>query len=293
MADEIELLITVVVSADGDRDAREACAGLLSRIGARIVESGDCSDEEPGCWSVTIGRVVRDAGPAPGTVALSRAVRQVLRELGPEYARYRVACEFPTAWTVIDSCELVEALVAGGERLLVEAWAGPSALPGGSAGVRCRTRDDPDEPPWPVGPEPRGRGEPKDHREDGRLSLVVDVIAERSSGAQWPSRAIASLLSRTITLVDCTGHPPMLRVRLDLGPVAGNPAEVVTAAAARLGQAGWSWAGWSRPREHEGAVTTRWSAAPTPPSGVAALELSVRAVINCAAPGQLNPNGGR
>lgn len=277
---ELELLITVVVSANDDGTAREACSALVRLADARIVESGDCSDEEPGCWSVTIGRTVRDPGAAPATVALSRTVRRFLRELGPEYARHRVACEFPTAWTVIDSAELVEALVTGGERLLIEAWAGKSPLPGQSAGIPGRRDEDPDEPARPAGPEY------PDHPENGRLCLVVEVITERCSGAQWPSLAIASLLSRTVTVVDCTEHPPMMRVRLDLGPVTGNPADVVTAAAARLGRSGWS-----RPREHDGAVTTRWSAVPPPSSGIVGLEVSVRSaqpdrtVINSAGPG--------
>lgn len=130
MADEItlELLITVVLSADDDSAARQACHPLLHGIGGRIVGSGDCSDEEPGCWSVTIGRPACDAGSPPGPAALSRAVRQFLRELGPDYAGHRVACEFPAAWTVIDNSDLLDALVSGGERLLVEAWAGRSAL---------------------------------------------------------------------------------------------------------------------------------------------------------------------
>jgi hypothetical protein len=266
MADEIELelLITIVVSADGDPSARQACRPLLRRVGGRIVASGDCSDEEPGCWSVTIGKPAADAGCPLGPVALSGAVRQFLRELGPDYAGHRVACEFPTAWTVIDDSDLLQALVSGGERLLVEAWAGSSALAGGGVAPAGRPGD-PDEPAAP---------KPEDRTEDGglrpRLCLVVDVVTERSSGAQWPSRAVASRLSNTVTVLDCTEYPPVVRVRLDLGPVAGNPAEVITTATATLGGTGWS-----RPCKDGGIVMTRWSAAPTPSSGIAALELSI------------------
>lgn len=267
MADEteLELLITVVVCAEGDEAARQACHPLLRRIGGRIVESGDCSDEEPGCWSVTIGRPAAEAGCAVGPAALSRAVRQFLRELGPDYAGHRVACEFPTAWTVIDHSDLMEALVSGGERLLVEAWAGSSALPGAAEDV---------SPDGADGPVPPSTPEQDDHNRGGtvrrRLCLVVDVVTDRSSGAQWPSRAVASRLSHTITVLDCTERPPIVRVRLDLGPVAGNPSEVITTATARLGGAGWSL-----PCEQAGTVTSRWSAVPAPPTGIAALELSV------------------
>ncbi|WP_460956907.1 hypothetical protein [Parasphingorhabdus pacifica] len=124
---ELELLITVLVGAADEDAARTACTTLLDSTGGRLVESGDCSDEEPGCWSVTISRAGERGAPA-GPATLSRAVRDLLRELGPGYSRHRVSCEPPTAWTVIDDPELLDALVGGGERLLVEAWAGGSEL---------------------------------------------------------------------------------------------------------------------------------------------------------------------
>ncbi|GAA3365411.1 hypothetical protein GCM10020366_65210 [Saccharopolyspora gregorii] len=260
----LELLITVVVGADDDRSARDACRALLHRVGGRIVESGDCSDEEPGCWSVTIGRSAAEPDERPGPAALARAVRNFLRELGPGYSGHRVACEPPTAWTVIDEPELLGALVAGGERLLVEAWAG-SVLPGGAgAGPAV---DDPDEPapePEPVVDELDEHGRPRP-----RLELLVDVVTERKAGAEWPARALASRLSRNSTIVDWTERPPMVRIVLDLGPSVGAPADIVRDAVRVLGGGGWS-----RLQVRERSAKSRWSAAPTPPSGIAAVELS-------------------
>ncbi|MFC7341297.1 hypothetical protein [Saccharopolyspora griseoalba] len=118
--DELELLITVVLGAEDETSARTACADLLDRVGGEPVNAADCSDEEPGCWSVTIAGRTGETGRHPA--ALSRAVRGLLRELGPGFARQRVSCAPPTAWTVVDEPDLVAELVPGGERLLVEAW---------------------------------------------------------------------------------------------------------------------------------------------------------------------------
>lgn len=117
---ELELLITVVVGAQDEPSARAACDDLLRRVGGRVVTVGDCSDEEPGCWSLTMSRGTGETGWH--VAALSRVVRNFLRELGPDYARYRVACAPPTAWAVVDDPELVDELVPAGERLLIEAW---------------------------------------------------------------------------------------------------------------------------------------------------------------------------
>jgi hypothetical protein len=263
---ELELLITVVVGADDDRTARDACRGLLRRVGGRIVESGDCSDEEPGCWSVTISRGGENRGYSVGSVALSRAVRNFLRELGSDYARHRVSCELPTAWTVVDNPDLVGALVCRGERLLVEAWAGGSILTAG-ADLDLFDDEDPDEPAPET--EPRLDDYDEHGRRRPRLMLIVDVVTDRRPGAEWPARALASRLSRSVTITDCTERPPMVRVKLDLGPAAGNPREIVTNAVFTLGGAGWS-----RLRIQDGTATVRWSAALTPPSGIAAVELS-------------------
>lgn len=133
--DELELLITVVLGADDRHSAHTACAGLLERIGGRLVTAADCSDEEPGCWSVSIARRTGETGRH--TAALSRAVRTFLRELGPDFARQHVSCEPPTAWSVVDEPESIGRLVPGGERLLVEAWFDDAlaALPPTGAGA--------------------------------------------------------------------------------------------------------------------------------------------------------------
>lgn len=262
---ELELLITVVVSADDAPSARGCCQGLLDRVGGRIVECADCSDEEPGCWSVTISRG-NGVGTHPGSAALSRAVRNFLRELGSEFSHYRVSCEPPTAWTVVDNPELVQSLVTGGERLLVEVWAGGSASTGSGHEVGLGSA---------AGGE--GSGEdgqaPSDLDGDGRprprLGLLVDVVTERRSGAEWPARALASRLSHHVTIAESTERPPMVRVTLDLGPRRGEPSEIVEYAASLLGGGGWS-----RVQMRQRTAVTRWSAVPTPPSGIAAIELT-------------------
>ncbi|MFR9730933.1 hypothetical protein ACL03H_17040 [Saccharopolyspora sp. MS10] len=269
---ELDLHITVVVGADDDRSAREACRPLLHRVGGRITESGDCSDEEPGCWSVTIGRSAGEPGVPAGPAALARAVRTFLRELGPACAGHRVACEPPTAWTVLDDPDLVEALVPGGERILVEAWAG-AVLPGGSGLLL----DDPDEPA--VEPEPELSPVDEFGRPRPRLELLVDVVTERRAGAEWPARALASRLARRSTITGWTERPPVVRVAMDLGPSLGDPAEVVLDAVRALGGSGWS-----RLRVREQVAMSRWSAAPTPPSGIAAVELSAVTPAAGAAP---------
>lgn len=124
--DELELLITVVVGADDAHRAKSSCGPLLERAGGRVVSCADCSDEEPGCWSVTISRAAETSGA--GQAALSRAVRNFLRELGT--GQSSVSCEPPTAWAVLDDPEVVGDLVNGGERVLVEAWAGGPATTG-------------------------------------------------------------------------------------------------------------------------------------------------------------------
>lgn len=245
---ELELLITAVVGAADEAGARACCEPLRHRLGARVVECLDCSDEEPGCWSVMLGHPGAGGSAHPG--ALSRAVRTLLRELGPEFARLRVSCEPPTAWAVLDDPELLQQLVSGGERLLVECWAGGSALPTGGA----------ESEPAPAVPQ------------DGpsaRLSLLVDVVTDRRSGAEWPARALAGRLSRGAEVVGCQEQPPVVRVALDLGEQPGEPADVVAWASRVLGGEGWS-----RVRERERSAVRRWSAPEAPRSGIAAIELA-------------------
>ncbi|GAA4612216.1 hypothetical protein [Saccharopolyspora hordei] len=261
---ELELLITVVVGADDERSARAACRELVQAVGGRIVASGDCSDEEPGCFSVTISRASAETGQH--VAGLSRAVRNFLRELGPDYARHRVACEPPTAWTVVDHPELVGALVRGGERMLVEAWAGGTLVFGRTEPV------DPDEPPAPPAPVVGERDE--QGRPRPRLALVVDVVTDRRAGAEWQARALAGRLSRTTEVVGCSAEPPVVRVSLDLGPAVGEPKEIVLGAVAVLGGGGWS-----RVTDDGESASARWSAAPLPPSGIAAIEVTARSTV--------------
>lgn len=260
---ELELLITVVLTAGDDATARAACDDLMHSVGGRIVESSDCSDEDPGCWSVTIS-MSSDESTEYGPAALSRAVRRFLRELGPAYRTHRVSCEPPTAWTVVDNPDLVGHLVDGGERMLIEAWMGGPLLP--SSHTSWFGDLDPDEPE----PEAEEQLDPVD--ENGkprtRLGIVVDVVTERSAGAAWPARAIASRLARGGTITGSVERPPMVRVTMDLGPVLGTASEAVTNALSVLGGMGWS-----RQRVHEPKTFVRWSAAPTPPSGIAAIEI--------------------
>lgn len=257
--DELELLITVVVGADDAHRAKGSCGPLLERVGGRVVDCADCSDEEPGCWSVTISRAAETSGA--GQAALSRAVRNFLRELG--IGQPRVSCEPPTAWAVLDDPDVVGGLVDGGERVLVEAWAGGPATAGTA---------DPDEVAIAPGEAADECADTDDVDEDGlsrsRLGLLVDVVTQRRSGAEWPARALASRLARTPEITDCAERPPVVRITLDLGPAAGEPQELVARAASRLGGGGWT-----RPSARGAGAMMRWTAAPTPPSGIAAIEL--------------------
>ena len=249
---ELELLITAVVGAADEAGARACCEPLRQRLDARVVECLDCSDEEPGCWSVMLGRGAEgSAHPS----ALSRAVRTLLRELGEEFGRLRVSCEPPTAWTVLDDPDLLQQLVDGGERLLVEAWAGGSPLPTGSG------QSEPEPAPHQDGPRTR-------------LTLLVDVVTDRLSGAEWPARALASRLSRGAEITGSERRPPVVRVALDLGQRPGDPADVVAQASELLGDGALGAEGWSRVRERERAAVKRWAAPTAPRSGIAAVELA-------------------
>jgi hypothetical protein len=264
---KLELLITVVVSATDDRSARASCLPLVRRVNGRIAESADCSDEEPGCWSVTIGRAAGQARHWPGSTALSRAIRELLRELGLAYTRQRIACEFPTAWTVIDDPDLLAPLVTGGERILVEAWGGPSSHSAAdpSTGTPEHTEENPAASSNTHGPDA-----PTPGGDDPRLRLTVDIVTECAMTAEGQAQAIANRLSSNATLIDCGAQPPTMRVRLDLGPATGDPTEIIANAKTALGGHGWS-----RVRAEDGVMTATWSAAPTPPTGVAVVELSV------------------
>ena len=130
--DDLVLLITVVVEAADEHQARAACDALLTRAGAQIVDARDCSDEEPGCWAVVITRPSTEKATHNVSAALARAVRTFVRGLGDGFPTPRVACEPPTAWTVLDEPELISGLVPGAERVLVEAWAGDDPFGAGT-----------------------------------------------------------------------------------------------------------------------------------------------------------------
>ena len=132
VGEDLELLITAVVAADDEQQARAACAALLRQVGGRVVRAIDCSDEEPGCWSVTISGVSGERATQNVAGALARAVRTFVRQLGDGVPTPRVACEPPTAWTVLDEPELINGLVPGAERVLVEAWAGDDPFGAGT-----------------------------------------------------------------------------------------------------------------------------------------------------------------
>lgn len=130
--DDLVLLVTVVVEAADEPQARAACDALLRRAGAHVVDARDCSDEEPGCWAVVITRPSDEKATHNVSAALARAVRTFVRGLGDDFPTPRVACEPPTAWTVLDEPALITALVPGAERVLVEAWAGDDPFGAGT-----------------------------------------------------------------------------------------------------------------------------------------------------------------
>ncbi len=257
VGEDLELLITAVVAADDGKQARAACAALLRRVGGRVVRAFDCSDEEPGCWSVTISRVSGERATQNVAGALARAVRTFVRQLGDEFPTPRVACEPPTAWTVLDDPALLDGLVPGAERLLVEAWAG----------------GDPQQNSPAVGvPEEAGgrpADEPEPERVSTRLSLRVDVATDRSAGAEWQARAVASRVARSGKITRVAPQGLLLSVHIDLGVSVNSPTVALRDAVASLGRSGWSDVEWS-----DASGTTRWSAAPVPAAGIAALELT-------------------
>ncbi|SFT46041.1 hypothetical protein SAMN04487904_102246 [Actinopolyspora lacussalsi subsp. righensis] len=131
----MELLITVVVAAEDEATARDACAGVVELLDGRVVRTTDCSDEEPGCRSVTISRKTADPSTGNPSATLARAVRNTLHTLGSGFTGSRVSCEPPSAWTVVDAPELVGELVPGGERMLLEAWQSGSTAPNTGTGA--------------------------------------------------------------------------------------------------------------------------------------------------------------
>jgi hypothetical protein len=130
--DDLVLLITVVVEAADEQQARAACDALISSTGAQVLDARDCSDEEPGCWAVVMTLPSPEKATHNLSAALARAVRTFVRGLGDGFSTPRVACEPPTAWTVLDEPDLINGLVPGAERVLVEAWAGDDPFGAGT-----------------------------------------------------------------------------------------------------------------------------------------------------------------
>ena len=254
---DLELLITAVVAADDEQQARAACAALVRQVGGRVVRAIDCSDEEPGCWSVTISRVSGERATQNVAGALARAVRTFVRQLGDEFPTPRVACEPPTAWTVLDDPALLDGLLPGAERLLVEAWAG-----GDPQQNRPSVEEPADGGDRPAEP-------PATERVSTRLSLRVDVATDRSAGAEWQARAVASRVARSGKITRVAPHGHLLSVHFDLGASVNSPTVALHDAVASLGRSGWSDVAWS-----DGSGTIRWSATPVPAAGIAALELT-------------------
>jgi hypothetical protein len=307
--EDLELLITAVVAADDEQQARAACAGLLRQVRGRVVRAVDCSDEEPGCWSVTISGVSGERVTQNVAGALARAVRTFVRRLGDEFPTPRVACEPPTAWTVLEDPALLDGPVPGGERLLVEAWAGGDPQQKASPHKASQPNDPrPTDPqhtdpghaehrPEPGEPRPTAAhrttdpagnpaanptvnpaanpgadaaADPADVPEPGtRLSLRVDVATDRSAGAEWQARAVASRVARNGKITRVAPHGHLLSVHIDLGSSVNSPTVALHDAVTSLGRSGWSAVEWS-----DGSGSIRWSATPVPPAGIAALELT-------------------
>ena len=265
--DRVELLVTVVLAAEGERAARAACRDLVWQVDGRIVESADCSAEEPGCWSVTLRVPSEERATHNVAAPLARAVRQFVR--GLNVAVPMVSCEPPTAWTVLDDPDAIEPLVAGAERLLVEAWYGGDPYPSGQDEETelPKVPDKPAEAPQPARrPRPTGDTSPTT---GCRLTLRVDVATSRMAGAEWQARALASRISRTATVAGVTEHDGVLSVLVDLGTAQTPVPQTVLTAVSALDRPGWSTLRW----EGETASTT-WTADPRPESGITELELS-------------------
>jgi hypothetical protein len=276
--DRVELLVTVVLAAEGEQAARAACRDLVWQVDGRIVESADCSAEEPGCWSVTLRVPSEERATHNVAAPLARAVRQFVRGLGPDFVVPTVSCEPPTAWTVLDDPDAVESLVSGAERLLVEAWYGGDPYPAGD-------NENQDENQEPQESKKKAPEMPEAHRQPARrqlpptgdpgpttgcrLTLRVDVATSRVAGAQWQARALASRISRTATVAGVTEHDGVLSVLVDLGTAHTPVPQTVLTAVSALDRPGWSALRW----EGDTALTT-WTANPRPESGITELELS-------------------
>jgi hypothetical protein len=273
--DRVELLVTVVLAAEGERAARAACRELVWQVDGRIVEATDCSAEEPGCWSVTLRVPSEERATHNVAAPLARAVRQFVRGLGPDFVVPTVSCEPPTAWTVLDDPDAIESLATGAERLLVEAWYGGDPYPTGQdENQESSQESDPEKatekPPEPQQPARRQRPQADTGPAPScRLTLRVDVATSRVAGAQWQARALASRISRTATVAGVTARDGVLSVLVDLGTAHTPVPQTVLTAVSALDRPGWSTLRW----EGDTALTT-WTANPRPEAGITELELS-------------------
>jgi hypothetical protein len=165
---------------------------------------------------------------------------------------------------VLDDPDAIEPLVAGAERLLVEAWYGGDPYPAGDEPAAA-----PRKPADTPQPARRQRPATGDTGPGCRLTLRVDVATSRMAGAQWQARALASRISRTATVAGVTEHDGVLSVLVDLGTAQTPVPQTVLTAVSALDRPGWSALRW----EGETASTT-WTANPRPDSGITELELS-------------------
>ena len=99
--------------------------------------------------------------------------------------------------------------------------------------------------------------------------LRVDVAADRSAGAEWQARAVASRVARSGKITRVAPHGHVLSVHLDLGSSIDSPTVALLDAVSSLGRSGWTPVEWSG-----GSAVTRWSATPVPTAGITALELT-------------------
>lgn len=141
--------------------------------------------------------------------------------------------------------------------------AGPAVTPAAGPAVTPAVNPTADPAESPTAP-PADVPEPAT-----RLSLRVDVATDRSAGAEWQARAVASRVARSGKITRVAPHGHLLSVHIDLGSSVNSPTVALHDAVASLGRSGWSPVEWS-----DGSGSIRWSATPVPPAGIAALELT-------------------
>lgn len=299
MDPKLELMVTVVLTASDERQARAACQRLLDRVGGIVTHAADLLDEEPGCWTVTttLLRTAPPAGDGSQAEVMTAAARLLLTEIDPAL-NGELTCEPPTAWAVIDNAEAVGAVVDGGERLMLEVWFGTASLaPATPPRPRSATserlvvspRDLPaedtptdgedvadDEAVVLVGEDTADEDVPDDDPLDDveeehpdRLLLWVAVAPDPLGGARWQATALSNRITRYAAVVEVIELDDMTCVGLDLGLLDRSPSAAVMAAVAALGCPGWTPVSCV-----DGMVTTRWTADPPPNVGVLALEFT-------------------